>query len=107
MEARQAQLRLAQLAPGAPPPEPGAAPANLLRIPFPLRAIGLLRSCFSNRNGTPRQPLLVPAARAALRLRPDLSAEYLQGLEGYSHCWLLYIFHANTGEQRGSLGFRV
>lgn len=38
-------------------------------VPYPLRAIGTLESCFSQRNGTPRQPLLVPAARARLRLR--------------------------------------
>lgn len=36
---------------------------------FQLRPIGTVRSCFSKRNGTPRQPLLVPAARAVLTLR--------------------------------------
>ena len=36
---------------------------------FPLKPIGHLQSCFSQRNGTPRQPLLVPAARAQLTLR--------------------------------------
>ena len=36
---------------------------------FPLKPIGYLQSCFSQRNGTPRQPLLVPAARAKLTLR--------------------------------------
>ena len=65
-----------------------------------MRAVGLLRSCFSRRNGTPRQPLLVPAARAELTLRPGLSADFLAGLEGYSHCWLLYVFHENTDLQR-------
>lgn len=36
---------------------------------YPLQPIGHLQSCFSQRNGTPRQPLLVPAARAQLVLR--------------------------------------
>ena len=36
---------------------------------FPLQPIGYLQSCFNQRNGTPRQPLLVPAARAKLVLR--------------------------------------
>lgn len=67
---------------------------------FPLRPIGTLRSCFSQRNGTPRQPLLVPAARSMLILRHELSAECLQGLSQYSHCWVLYIFHQNTDLQR-------
>ena len=44
-------------------------PLDLLKVAFPLRPIGILRSCFAKRNGTPRRPLLVPAARAALTLR--------------------------------------
>ena len=38
-------------------------------ISYPLKPIGILESCFRQRNGTPRQPLLVPAAKARLRLR--------------------------------------
>ena len=36
---------------------------------YPLKPIGVLESCFRQRNGTPRQPLLVPAAKARLTLR--------------------------------------
>jgi tRNA-Thr(GGU) m(6)t(6)A37 methyltransferase TsaA len=71
-----------------------------LSVAFPLRPIGVLRSVFGRRNGTPRQPGLVPAARAELRLRPDLPPGLLAGLEGFSHCWLLYVFHQNTDLQR-------
>ncbi|CAI5990227.1 unnamed protein product [Closterium sp. NIES-64] len=68
---------------------------------YPMTPIGVIRSCFSARNGTPRQPLLVPAARAYLELpRGGVAPAALQGLEGYSHCWLLYVFHANTDIQR-------
>lgn len=49
------------------------------------------------RNGTPRQPLLVPAARARLRLQPDVPTCCLDGLLDYSHCWVIYVFHLNTG----------
>ncbi|EFN57940.1 hypothetical protein CHLNCDRAFT_10454, partial [Chlorella variabilis] len=73
---------------------------DLLGVAFPLRPVGILRSCFSRRNGTPRQPLLVPAARARLTLRPGLSGDFLEGLGQYSHCWVLYIFHENTDLQR-------
>ena len=52
-------------------------------------------------NGTPRQPLLVPAARSVLKLAPFVSADCLQGLQQYSHCWVLYLFHANTSGWRG------
>ncbi|KAJ9519430.1 hypothetical protein QJQ45_023071 [Haematococcus lacustris] len=39
---------------------------------FAFRPIGYLQSCFTTRNGTPRQPLLVSQARARLVLDPEL-----------------------------------
>ncbi|XP_051142427.1 uncharacterized protein LOC127259257 isoform X2 [Andrographis paniculata] len=64
---------------------------------YPMTPIAVVRSCFSTRNGTPRQPLLVPLAKASLLFDysrvPQAS---LQGLEGYSHCWIIYVFHLNT-----------
>ncbi|KAI7842910.1 hypothetical protein COHA_003421 [Chlorella ohadii] len=87
---------------GAAAGEPAGSQQQLdmRQLAFPLRPIGILRSCFSRRNGTPRQPLLVPAARAALTLRPEMSGAYFEGLQEYSHCWVLYIFHENTDLQR-------
>ncbi|EIE25253.1 hypothetical protein COCSUDRAFT_35707 [Coccomyxa subellipsoidea C-169] len=67
---------------------------------YPLAPIGHLQSCFSQRNGTPRQPLLARNARAKLVLRPDVPAGCLEGLEQYSHVWILFIFHCNTDLQR-------
>ncbi|KAL4443496.1 hypothetical protein ABPG75_011233 [Micractinium tetrahymenae] len=111
-ELRQLQLQLGQLTGGSagagsaldlPAAADGSGSSgqlDWLSTAFPMRPIGLLRSCFSRRNGTPRQPLLVPAARATLTLRPDLSADFFEGLEGYSHCWVLYVFHENTDLQR-------
>ncbi|CAA6670288.1 unnamed protein product [Spirodela intermedia] len=56
-----------------------------------------VRSCFSTRNGTPRQPLLVPLARACLTLDTSrVPPGALEGLAEYSHCWILYVFHLNT-----------
>ncbi|KAL3152122.1 hypothetical protein ABBQ32_001220 [Trebouxia sp. C0010 RCD-2024] len=66
---------------------------------YPLKPIGILESCFRQRNGTPRQPLLVPAAKARLKLRSGIPPACLEGLEGYSHCWIIYIFHRNTDLQ--------
>ena len=31
------------------------------------------------------------------RRRADLAPEFLEGLQQYSHCWVLYVFHMNTG----------
>ncbi|OAY79839.1 Nef-associated protein 1, partial [Ananas comosus] len=64
---------------------------------YPMNPIGVVQSCFSTRNGTPRQPLLVPLARACLVLDPTrVPVEGLEGLADYSHCWILYVFHLNT-----------
>lgn len=106
------------------------------------RAIGRILSCYSRRNGTPRQPALVTGARAELRLRrqaracslcarsgrsclplctsgcegervgqhrlwtrhltfpcfccAQLPLESLEGLDQFSHCWVIYVFHQNT-----------
>ncbi|EOD26336.1 hypothetical protein EMIHUDRAFT_205328 [Emiliania huxleyi CCMP1516] len=51
------------------------------------RPIGHIESCFVERRGTPRQGLLVPDARARLRLDPRAvqPAAALEGLEGFSH----------------------
>ncbi|KAK9820048.1 hypothetical protein WJX72_005461 [[Myrmecia] bisecta] len=89
------QLRVASSsAPG--PGSPGSKGPGSSWPAYPLRPIGTLRSCFTQRNGTPRQPLLVPQARARLTLRPGVPPSCLEGLEQYSHCWILYVFHCNT-----------
>ncbi|XP_042446312.1 uncharacterized protein LOC122031237 [Zingiber officinale] len=64
---------------------------------YPMTPIGTIRSCFSTRNGTPRQPLLVPLARACLVFDSGrVPTAALEGLAEYSHCWILYVFHLNT-----------
>ena len=62
---------------------------------FTFETIGIIHSCFKEKFGIPRQPGLAPDARAVLELRlPYSRVENLQGLEGYSHVWILYVFHA-------------
>lgn len=61
-----------------------------------MEPIGLIESCYRDKFGTPRQPGLVPTAWARLRIRADLQPEQaLQGLEGFSHLWLIWVFHQN------------
>lgn len=61
-----------------------------------MEPIGYLESCFKDKFGTPRQPGLVKRAEARLKIRADLQPEEsLQGLEGFSHIWLIWIFHQN------------
>ncbi|MCR4296741.1 MAG: tRNA (N6-threonylcarbamoyladenosine(37)-N6)-methyltransferase TrmO [Elusimicrobia bacterium] len=65
----------------------------------PLRVIGKLRSCFREKFGTPRQPLLVPGATATLTIAREFLPEHsLAGLERFSHVWLISYFHLNTNK---------
>lgn len=59
--------------------------------------IGFLQSCYIDKFGTPRQPGLVPEASARLKIRKNLQPEEaLQGLEGFSHVWVTWVFHKNS-----------
>ncbi len=56
--------------------------------------IGHVRSCFKEKFAIPRQPALAPAARGVLELLPPFDRpEAVEGLEGVSHVWLLFLFH--------------
>jgi tRNA-Thr(GGU) m(6)t(6)A37 methyltransferase TsaA len=61
---------------------------------FNLTPIGIVRSCYKEKFGVPRQPGLVTAAEAFLELSPPYDREEaLRGLESFSHAWVLFIFH--------------
>ncbi len=61
--------------------------------------IGTIETPFKERFGTPRQPSLVPSSWGVLRLRPGLNLfGALEGLEGFSHAWLIFVFHENANK---------
>ncbi|KAL1023782.1 hypothetical protein UPYG_G00046040 [Umbra pygmaea] len=60
--------------------------------------IGFISSCFSVKNGTPRQPAICGPSRATLQIQQSIfnNPEHsLVGLETYSHIWILFLFHKN------------
>lgn len=62
-----------------------------------LKPIGFIQACYKEKFGIPRQPGLVTAAQAQLKLLPEFSqAEAFKGLEQFSHLWLIFSFHANS-----------
>jgi tRNA-Thr(GGU) m(6)t(6)A37 methyltransferase TsaA len=66
----------------------------------PLRIVGVLRSCFREKFGTPRQPRLTPSATAELTIAKEFLPEHsLVGLSGFSHVWLISYFHLNTNKK--------
>lgn len=61
---------------------------------FTFEPIGFIRSPFKEKFGIPRQPGLVPKARARLELVPPYnSPEAVAELDGYSHIWIQFVFH--------------
>ncbi len=61
---------------------------------FSFAPIGVIRSCFGEKFGIPRQPGLVPAARATLELLPPYNQPAtVRELAGFSHLWLIFVFH--------------
>jgi tRNA-Thr(GGU) m(6)t(6)A37 methyltransferase TsaA len=76
----------------------GAAKAATDPSGLAVTPVGCIESCFAERNGTPRQPGLAPAARSRLRVAWGTHpAHTLAGLEGFSHVWLLFVFDRNRG----------
>ena len=64
---------------------------------FTLLQIGKVESPFHDRRGTPRQPSLVPAARARIRFdKRMIQFDHFAELREFSHIWVLFIFHENT-----------
>ncbi len=59
-----------------------------------MEPIALIRSCFTEKFGIPRQPGLVPAATAQLEMLPPYNRpEAVEGLEEFSHIWVFFLFH--------------
>ena len=62
---------------------------------YSFESIGVVHSCFAEKFAIPRQPQLAPAARGVIELfAPYNAAQAIEGLEGVSHLWLLFVFHA-------------
>ena len=61
---------------------------------FEVKPIGIIRSCYTQKFGIPRQPGLVPSASATLHLdKHVVSRDALRGIEAWSHVWVVFHFH--------------
>lgn len=61
---------------------------------FSLHQIGVVRSCFPEKFGIPRQAGLAPSARATIEMVPPFNRlEMFRGLACFSHIWVHFIFH--------------
>lgn len=64
-----------------------------------LDPIAVVRSCFGGKFAVPRQPGLCPDAWGELVFQDRYrSREAVRGIEGFSHLWLIFGFHATASE---------
>ena len=65
--------------------------------------IGVAHTCFKEKFGIPRQPGLVSGATGTLKLNPRHEGEDLAGalrsLEGFSHLWVIFVFHEHDAKK--------
>ncbi len=61
---------------------------------YPFRPIATLNTCFKEKFGIPRQMNLVKDAPATLIFLPEFAREEaVRELSGFSHIWILFVFH--------------
>jgi len=62
-----------------------------------IERVGIMRTCFPEKFGIPRQSGLAPLARGILRFEGDRPAavwrDAMRGLEGFTHLWVTFVFH--------------
>lgn len=65
-----------------------------------LEPVGIIHSCFKEKFGTPRQAFLASEATARLEILPPYNRpEAFEGLEEFSHLWLVFHFHQNKHQR--------
>jgi len=69
-------------------------------VEYSFSPIGVVHSCFPDKFGVPRQPQLAPAATGSIELIPPYNREEaVRELDGFSHIWVVFVFHAAKREQ--------
>lgn len=60
-------------------------------------SVGVIRSPYKQKFAIPRQPGLIKEARGELVLTPPFANdEMVRGIDGFSHLWLVFVFHENA-----------
>ncbi len=66
---------------------------------YGLRQIGVIRSPYKEKFAVPRQPGLVQDGTGELRLLPPYNQpDAVRGLGGFSHIWVLFVFHQTMAQ---------
>jgi tRNA-Thr(GGU) m(6)t(6)A37 methyltransferase TsaA len=66
---------------------------------YKVEPIAIIHTPYKEKFATPRQPGLAPTVRAQVELLAEFaSPEAVRDLEGFSHLWLIFLFHQTYGQ---------
>ena len=66
--------------------------------------IAIVETCYSEKFGTPRQSGVASSAWGKIVFSEEYqSADFLKGLEGFSHLWLVFVFHESVKEDQSAV----
>jgi len=66
---------------------------------FNMDTIAVVRSCYKQKFGIPRQSGLSKSSEAIIELVPPYSHEdYVRELEDFSHLWIIFVFHQHLNK---------
>lgn len=69
-----------------------------------IEPIGFIQSPYKQKFAIPRQPRLVPEAKAKLRFVGEFNREeFVRGIEAFTHIWLLFRFHETADKGYSAL----
>lgn len=67
---------------------------------FTFHSIATVKSCYKEKFGIPRQPGLSNSAKSIIEFADNYNDEdYIKGLEGFSHIWVIFIFHKHLDKE--------
>ncbi len=65
-----------------------------------IEPIASIKTCYQEKFGVPRQPGLVSDAWGQITFEPHYrDSDAVRGLEGFSHLWVIFVFHQTSGKQ--------
>ncbi len=63
------------------------------------KPIGILKTCFKEKFGIPRQPRLIDGAIGILKLNDDFRLRNaIREIKGFSHLWIIFVFHQHQAK---------
>ncbi len=67
-----------------------------------MHSIGRVETCYDEKFGTPRQSGVVDSAWGRIVFEEAYQGvDFIRGLEGFSHLWLVFVFHGSAEQSSG------